>query len=87
MWVFENSVLRRIFGLKWEVVAEGWRRLDNKELQSLSPSPNIIRVIQSRRMRWTGHVARMAEMCTRFLSENLKGRGITIISRDKSHIS
>jgi hypothetical protein len=54
--VFENTVLRRIFGLKREEVTWEWRRLHNGELNDLYSSPNIIRVIKSRRMRWAGHV-------------------------------
>jgi hypothetical protein len=57
--VCENRVLRRIFRPKIEEVAGGWRRLHNEELHNLYASANIIRVINSRRMRWTGHVARM----------------------------
>ena len=57
--VFENRVLRRIFGLKRSEVTGEWRRLHNKELFALYSSPNIIRVIKLRRMRWAGHVARM----------------------------
>jgi hypothetical protein len=57
--VFENRVLRRIFGLKRDEVTGEWRRLHNKELYDLHSSPNIIRVIKSRRIRWAGHVARM----------------------------
>jgi hypothetical protein len=59
--VFENRVLRRIFGPKRDEVMGEWRRLHNEELDDLYSSPNIIRVIKSRRMRWTGHVARMCE--------------------------
>jgi hypothetical protein len=59
--VFENRVLRRIFGLKSDEVTGGWRKLDNEELHNLYSSPSIIRMIKSRRMRWAGHVARMAE--------------------------
>jgi len=59
--VFENMVLRRIFGSRREEVTGEWRRLHNKELNDLYSSPNIVRVIKSRRMRWTGHVARMSE--------------------------
>jgi hypothetical protein len=57
--VFENRVLRRIFGPKREEVAGGWRRLHNEELHNLCISVNIITVIKSRRMRWAGHVPRM----------------------------
>jgi len=58
--VFENRVLRRIFGLKRDEVTGEWRKLHNEELNDLY-SPNIFRVIKSRRMRWAGHVARMGE--------------------------
>jgi hypothetical protein len=54
-------VLRRIFGPKRDEVTGEWRRLLNKELYALYSSPNIIRVIKSRRLRWAGHVARMGE--------------------------
>jgi hypothetical protein len=57
--VFENRVLRRIFGPKRAEVIEGWRKLHNEELHNLYCSPRIIRMIKSRRMRWAGHVARM----------------------------
>jgi hypothetical protein len=59
--VFENRVLRRIFGPKRDEVTGKWRRLHNKELYALYSSPNIIRVIKSRGLRWAGHVARMGE--------------------------
>jgi hypothetical protein len=55
-------VLRGIFGPKKEEVAGGWRRLQNEELHNLYASSIIIRMIQSRRMRWAGHEARMGEM-------------------------
>jgi hypothetical protein len=60
-------VLRRIFGLEREVDGS-WRKLHNDELHSLYPSPNIVRVIKSRRLRWAGHAARMG-----------KGRGVYTI--------
>jgi hypothetical protein len=59
--VFENKVLRRIFGPKKVEVTGEWRRLHNKELCALYSSSNIIWVIKSRKLRWTGHVARMGE--------------------------
>ena len=59
--VFENRVLRRIFGSKRDEVTGEWRRLHNEELNDLDSSPNIIRVMNSRIIRWAGHVARMGE--------------------------
>ena len=59
--VFENKVLRRVFGPKRDEVTGEWRRLHNEELNDLSSLPNIGRVVKSSRMRWAGHVARMGE--------------------------
>jgi hypothetical protein len=61
--VFENRVLRRIFGPKRDEVTGEWRKLHNEELHILYSSPNIIRQIRPRRMRWAGHGARMGEEC------------------------
>jgi hypothetical protein len=57
--VLENRVLRRIFGLKRNEVAGGWRKLHNEELHNLRSSLSIIRMIKSRRIKWAGHVARI----------------------------
>ncbi|KAJ4445665.1 hypothetical protein ANN_12349 [Periplaneta americana] len=59
--VFENKVLRKIFGAKRDEVTGEWRKLHNTELHALYSSPNIIRNLKSRRLRWAGHVARMGE--------------------------
>jgi hypothetical protein len=59
--VFENRVLRRIFGPKRDEVTGEWRKLHNEGLNDLYSLPNIVRVVKSRRMRWAGHVARMRE--------------------------
>ena len=61
LWVFENRVLRRIFGPKRDVVTGEWRKLRNEELNDLYSSSNTVQLIKSRRMRWAGHVARMEE--------------------------
>ena len=59
--VFENRVLRRVFGPKRDEVTGEWRKLHNEELSDLDSLPNIVRVVKSRRMRWAGQVARMGE--------------------------
>jgi hypothetical protein len=59
--VFENRVLRRIFGSKRDEVTREWRKFNIDKLNVLYSSPNIVRAIKSRRMRWAGHVARMGE--------------------------
>ena len=59
--VFENRVLKRIFGPKRDEITGEWRKLHNEELNDVYCSPNTVRVIKSRRMRWAGYVARMGE--------------------------
>jgi len=59
--VFENRVLRRVFGPKIDEVTGGWRKLLNKELSDLYSLTNIVRVVKSRILRWTGHVARIGQ--------------------------
>jgi hypothetical protein len=72
--VFENRVLRRTFGPKREEVAGGWRRLHNGGFCNIYTSPNIIRVIKSRRMRQTGHVTWIGEIRNpyKILARNLE---------------
>ena len=59
--MFENRVLRRIFGPRRDEVEREWRKLHSEELNDLYSSPNTVRVIKLRRMRWAGQVARMGE--------------------------
>jgi hypothetical protein len=59
--VFENRVLRKVFGQKRDEVKGEWRKLHNEELRDLYSSPSIIRIIKSKKIRWAGHVARMGE--------------------------
>jgi hypothetical protein len=59
--VFENRVLRRVFGPKRDEVTGEWRKLHNEKLNDLYSLPNIVRAVKSRRMRWAGHVAHMVE--------------------------
>jgi hypothetical protein len=74
--VFENRVLRRIIGPKGDEMIGGWRKLHNEELHNLYGSPSIIRIIKSRSMRWSGHVARIGEKrnANRVLVGNSQGK-------------
>jgi hypothetical protein len=69
--VFENKVLRRIFGPKRDEETGEWRRLHNKELYALYSLPNTIRVIKTRRLSWTEHVTRMEERCIKGFSAEI----------------
>jgi len=76
--VFENRVVRRIFGPKSDEVTGERRKLHNEELNNLYSSPNIVRVIKSKRMRWAGHVARMGkEQCIHFFDGETSGKETT----------
>jgi hypothetical protein len=74
--VLENRVLRRIFGSKRDEVTGEWRKLHSEELHNLYSSPDIIRQVKSRRVRWAGNVARIEtrEKCTRFWWESPEER-------------
>jgi len=76
--VFENMVLRRIFGPRREEVTGQWRRMHNEELNDLYSSPNIVCVIKLRRIRWAGYVARMGE-------ERVVNRVLMGIPEGRSH--
>jgi hypothetical protein len=73
--VFENRMLRRIFGPKRDGVTGGWRKLHNDELYNLYSSPSIIRVIKSRKMKWMGHLAQMGEKRNVYMPMDGKGIG------------
>ena len=80
--VFENRILRRICGPKRDENGE-WRRLHSEELNRLYSSPNIVRVIKSRRLRWAGHVARVDEGRSSFkiLTGKSTGKGLSVDGR------
>jgi hypothetical protein len=73
--VFDNRVLKGIFGPKSDGVTGGWRKLHNEEQRDLYSSPSKIRIIKSSRMRWVGHVARMGEK--RNVYKNARGKETT----------
>jgi hypothetical protein len=71
--VFGRKVLRKIFVLKRDEVTRDWRKLDNDELHDFYSSPNIIRIIKLKRMRWAEHLARMWRSVYRILARNREG--------------
>jgi hypothetical protein len=73
--VFENRVLRRIFGPKKDKVTGEWRKLFNEELRDLYISPSVIRMVKSKRMRWVGHVERIVEKNNAYRLLVWKARG------------
>jgi len=81
--VFENRILRRIFGPKRDENGE-WRRLNNEEFHSLYRSPNVVRVIKSRRLRWAGHIARMEDGSSSFKILTGKPTGKRPLGRPRS---
>jgi hypothetical protein len=81
--VFENRVLRRIFGLKRDEMTEEWRKLHNKELHDLYSSPSIIRIMKSRRTRWAGHVIRMGVKRNAYRSLVAKPEGERLLGRPR----
>jgi hypothetical protein len=81
--VFENRVLRRIFGPKRDEMTGEWRKLHNEELRDLYSSPSIIRIIKSRRMKWAGHVARMREKRNAYMLLVRKSEGKRPLGRPR----
>jgi hypothetical protein len=75
--VFENKVLRRIFGPKRDEMKGGWRKLHNDELRDLYSSPSIVRIIKSSRTRWVGHVSRMEEERNAVIRGKTRGKEST----------
>jgi hypothetical protein len=83
MRVFANRVLRRIFGHKRDEVTGEWRKLHNEELYNLYPSPNIVRQIKTRRMRWAVYVTRMGEETNLYKVLKDKPEGMSPLGRPK----
>jgi hypothetical protein len=81
--VFENRVLRRIFGPKNDEVTGDGRKLNTEELHNLYSSPSVIRVIKSRRMRWAGHVERMGEKRNAYRTLGVKPEGKRPLGRPR----
>jgi hypothetical protein len=81
--VFENRLLRRIFGPKRDEGTGGWRKLHSEELHNLYSSPNIIRTIKSRRMRWAGHVERIGEKRNAYRISVGKTEGKRLLGRPR----
>jgi hypothetical protein len=84
--VFENRVLRRIFGPKRDEVTGDWRKLHNEELHNVYSSPNIIRMIKSRRVRGAGHVARMEDKRNAYIILVVKPEGKRPLGRPRLYV-
>jgi hypothetical protein len=84
--VFENRVLRRIFGPKRDEVTGEWRKLHSEELHILYSSPNIIRKFKSRRMMWAGHVARMGEECVQGFDGKARRKETGESQKERDHL-
>jgi hypothetical protein len=82
--MFENRVQMRIFGPKWDEVTGEWRKLHNEEFHNLYSSPDNIRQVKSRRMRWAGHVARKGEDRTVYKVSVVKPEGKRALGRTSS---
>jgi hypothetical protein len=81
--VFENRVLRRIFGPKRDEIMGEWRKLHNKELRDLYSLPSIIRIIKSTKMSWEGHVARVGEKRNAYRLPVRKPEGKRLLGRPR----
>jgi hypothetical protein len=79
--VFENRLLRRIIGLKRDEMTEDWKKPHNKELHNLYCSPDIIKMVESREVRWAGHVAHIGEMRNTYKIFVLKPEGKRALGR------
>ena len=81
--MFENKVLRKIFGAKKDEITGEWRKLHNVELHALYSSPNIVRSLKSRQLRWAGHIARMEQSRNAYRVLVGKPEGKRLLGRQK----
>jgi CTP synthase (UTP-ammonia lyase) len=83
MGVFENRELKRMFGPNRDEIIRGWRKLHDEEFHNLNSSPNIIKMIKSRRIKWLGHVARMGEKRIAYRDLLVKLEGKRVLERHR----